>query len=279
MKSNNLITKKQFGFLKGRSTTLQMINVLDDWTKILDGGGNIDVIYTDFQKAFDTVPHDRLLKKLEAYGIGENILDWISSFLKGRKQRVVIKGTASSWVDVLSGVPQGNVLGSILFLIYINNIIDNLKCNAYLFADDMKLFTDVKNNSDALKLQNDFNLVVKWTDRWLLKLNISKCKVLNIRTHPNNIIHNHYISLGDKDQYLLNSNCEKDLGISVDSELKFENHIMDKVKKANRILGLIKRSFSYLNFESFLLLYKSLIRSQLEYAQFGVHTKKNTLML
>ena len=166
-----------------------MINVLDDWTKILDGGGNIDVIYTDFQKAFDTVPHDRLLKKLEAYGIGENILDWISSFLKGRKQRVVIKGTASSWVDVLSGVPQGSVLGPILFLIYINDIIDNLKCNAYLFADDMKLFTDVKNNSDALKLQNDFNLVVKWTDRWLLKLNISKCKVLNIRTHPNNIIH------------------------------------------------------------------------------------------
>ena len=101
----------------------------------------------------------------------------------------------------------------------------------------------------------------------VIKINISKFKVLNIRTHPNNIIHNYYISLGDKDQYLLNSNCEKDLGISVDSELKFENHIMDKVKKANRILGLIKRSFSYLNFESFLLLYKSLIRSQMEYAQ------------
>ena len=168
---------------------------------------------------------------------------------KGQKTKSCYKGTASNWVEVLSGVPQGSVLGPILFLIYINDIIDNLKCNAYLFADDMKIFTDVKNNSDALKLQNDFNLVVKWTDLWLLKLNISKCKVLNIRTHPNSIINNYYISLGEKDQYLLNSNCEKDLGISVDSELNFENHIMDKVKKANRILGLIKRSFTNLNYD------------------------------
>lgn len=119
MKSNNLFTNKQFGFLKGRSATLQLLNVLDDWTKLLDAGISIDVVYTDFQKAFDTVPHQRLMMKLNSYGIHSKVLTWIRSFLTGRKQRVVITGYESMWTSVISGVPQGSVLGPILFLIYI----------------------------------------------------------------------------------------------------------------------------------------------------------------
>ena len=118
MKSNNLFTNKQFGFLKGRSATLQLLNVLDDWTKLLDAGISIDVVYTDFQKAFDTVPHQRLMMKLNSYGIHSKVLTWIRSFLIGRKQRVVITGYESVWTSVISGVPQGSVLGPILFLIY-----------------------------------------------------------------------------------------------------------------------------------------------------------------
>ena len=267
LKSNKLISKKQFGFLKGRSTTLQMINVMDEWTKIIDSGGDIDVIYTDFQKAFDTVPHNRLFEKLKAYGIGGNILNWIICFLTGRKQRVVVKGEYSGWMDVLSGVPQGSVLGPLLFLLYINDIIENLKCNTYLFADDMKLFNRINNISDINDLQNDFDCVVNWTSTWLLKLNIDKCKVLNIRKANMNINPKYYISCDENSCYLKNTVCEKDLGILVDNELNFEHHILEKVKIANKILGIIRRCFNHLDQNSFLLLYKSLVRSQLEYAQ------------
>ena len=267
LKLNNMISNKQFGFLKGRSTTLQMINVLDEWSKIIDSGGNIDVIYTDFQKAFDSVPHKRLFEKLKSFGFCGNILNWIKSFLTGRMQRVVVKGDFSHWMNVLSGVPQGSVLGPLLFLLYINDIVDNLKCNTYLFADDMKIFNKISNQRDIDVLQNDFDTVVNWTSTWLLKLNKDKCKILNIRMSSLDIISKYYLSSDENSCYLKNSTCEKDLGILVDKELNFEDHIMDKIKKANKILGLIRRSFIHLDQKSFLILYKTLVRSQLEYAQ------------
>ena len=109
-KLNKLFTKKQFGFLKGRSTSIQLLNVLDQWTKDLDQGKPVDCIYMDFQKCFDTVPHKRLLHKLKAYGITEEIVLWITDFLIGRKQRVSIQNNMSNWLNVLSGIPQGSVL-------------------------------------------------------------------------------------------------------------------------------------------------------------------------
>ena len=129
------------------------------------------------------MPHLRLLQKIESCGICGKPLEWIRSFLTGRRQRVKVKGRTSAWIDVSSGVPQGSVFGPILFVIYINDIIDNLKCNAYLYADDMKIYTRIINESDRQKLQEDINTIVDWTKLWLLKLNISKCKVLNIGTH------------------------------------------------------------------------------------------------
>jgi hypothetical protein len=266
LKENKLLSNKQFGFMKGRSTTLQLLKVLDDWTKILDSGDLIDIIYTDFQKAFDTVPHQRMIHKIKAYGIGGNVIKWISSFLTGRKQRVRVKGRSSIWSEVISGVPQGSVLGPILFVIYINDIIENLACDAFLYADDMKIYSKVKNDHDMHKLQDDMDRVVEWTDAWLLKLNVSKCKVLTLG-RGDGTLHQYYVDINGIAHTLENVSSERDLGVLIDSNLSFDLHIQEVVKKANRILGLIKHSFKYLDFATFKILYKAMVRSHLEYAQ------------
>ena len=160
-------------------------------------------------------------------------------------------------------VPQGSVLGPILFVVYINDIIDNLKCNAYEYADDMKIYTKVTCESDRQMLQDDINTVVDWTNTWLLKLNINKCKVLTVGTSDSQM-HQQQVTRDGKTSCLSNVKVEKDLGILVDSNLSFDMHIQDVVKKANRILGVIKRNFKFLDCTTFIMLYKSMVRSHLE---------------
>ena len=143
---------------------MQLLKVLDDWTEAVDARLPVDVIYTDFQKAFDSVPHDGLLQKLTSIGIKGKLHAWIQSFLLNRKQRVKIKGCTSEWMDVLSGVPQGSVLGPLLFIIYINDIVDTLGCHCYLYADDMKLYKIIQSSTgnDCAALQTDLDRVVEW---------------------------------------------------------------------------------------------------------------------
>ena len=183
--SNNLLSGKQFGFMKGKSTILQLLKVLDDWTEAVDARLPVDVIYTDFQKAFDSVPHSGLLQKLTSVGIKGKLHAWIQSFLSNRKQRVKIKGCTSEWMEVLSGVPQGSVLGPLLFIIYINDIVDTLGCHCYLYADDMKLYKIIQSNDDCISLQSDMDRVVEWSSDWKIKLNIAKCKVIRLNGNEN----------------------------------------------------------------------------------------------
>jgi hypothetical protein len=265
LNGNHLLTDKQYGFRKGRSSTIQMLHVTDTWTKLIDQSDSIDVIYTDFQKAFDTVPHRRLLQKLMAYGIGDNVLSWIESFLTGRSQRVVVDGVPSPWSDVISGIPRGTVLGPILFLVYINDIVDDLQCSPFLFADDMKLFCC--NSKTANNMQYDLDIISDWTNRWLLKLNLDKCKLVCINTNSKTVKNHLYLSSDNKLHLLNSSDAERDLGIIIDNKLNFRKHILEISKKANKMLGLIKRNFRHLDVNSFLKLYKTIVRSQLEYAQ------------
>ena len=144
---------------------------MEQWTEDLDKKNSINVIYLDFQKAVGTVPHKRLIHKLKGYGISGNLLLWIEDFLHERKQRVVLNSQSSSWTEVTRGIPQGSVLGLILFTIYINDLPDALGNMIKLLADDTKVFATVNNEEDKNSLQGDIDKLMNWSDTWLLKFN------------------------------------------------------------------------------------------------------------
>ena len=184
MKQNGLFSNKQFGFITGRSTTLQLLKVLDRWTEILDSGGYVDVIYCDFKKAFDTVPHKRLVNVLKYHSIQDPVLSWIEAFLKDRKQRVLINGAPSTWHDVISGIPQGSVLGPVLYVAYINTLADAVTdSEVYMFADDTKMFKGIFGEDDELKLQQDLNQIHNWSQDSLMQYHPEKTSAMRITTN------------------------------------------------------------------------------------------------
>jgi hypothetical protein len=272
LQKNNLITKNQHGFVPGRSTITQLLECLDIWTSILDEGGTVDAIYMDYQKAFDSVPHQRLLAKISSLGIRGNVRNWIQSFLSGRRQKVVVGGAQSKEADVTSGIPQGSVLGPILFVMFINDLPENIKTNVKMFADDTKLYTRSDIEGNVTELQEDLNRLQEWSDKWLLKFHPEKCSVLKIgrekseatyymnkkETNSENVQETKSIVLGV-------SEVEKDLGVMIDSKLSFKDHVAYNTAKANRMVGIIRRTFDHLTEKTFVQLYKSMVRPLLEY--------------
>ena len=163
MLTNNLLSSFQHGFVHGRSCTTQLLAVLDKWTKAIEQGESIDAIYLDFAKAFDMVPHQRLLVKLKGYGICGKVLQWIAAFLDGRCQRVIINGSKSSWSPVMSGIPQGSVLGPILFVCYVNDMPEVVDSPVHMFADDTKIYIQITTQSDQEILQTDLKQLEEWS--------------------------------------------------------------------------------------------------------------------
>ena len=152
-----------------------MLCCLEELTKWVDDGSPVDVIYLDFQKAFDKVPRQRLILKLKSHGIGNSIINWMEQWITDRRQRVVVDGEVSSWKSVLSGVPQGSVLGPILCVVYINDLEEGVTGKILKFADDTKLFRKSKEIGDKEKLQDDIYKLVKWSEQWQMLFNFGKC--------------------------------------------------------------------------------------------------------
>ena len=256
---HKLLNSSQHGFLKARSCLTNMLCFLEEITKWIDVGSPVDIIYLDFQKTFDKVPHQRLLLKLKAHGIGDSITDWIEQWLTDRRQRVVVDGEVSNWKSVLSGVPQGSVLGPILFLIYINDLDDSITSNVLKFADDTKLFRKVNTDGDKQHLQNDLDRLVKWSEKWQMLFNFGKCKCLH--TGHRNLNVNYKMG----DTVLGTTVKEKDLGVTISADMKVSEQCGIAASKGNQILGLIRRNITYKGKKLIIPLYKAIVRPHLEY--------------
>ncbi len=286
--SHNLITKQQHGFLSKKSVTTQMLECANDWTKCQMNKKCSDTIYLDFAKAFDTVSHPKLLQKLQAYGINGLLLSWIGAFLNGRTQRVFLGECCSDTVQVTSSVPQGSVLGPLLFLLYINdvcNVVENevnisgsiQEVNVKLFADDIKIYADVPvHNHNGQNVLNDILYrVTDWANTWQLKLSVKKCAVMCMgKNNPKFDYTINGISLDNVSTF-------RDLGIMVSSDLKQSVHCRTISAKAMRVTGLIFRAFGTKKFETLLRAYVTYVRPIVESCTpvWSPHLKKDILCI
>ena len=256
---NHLLKTQQFGFQKHKSCTIQLLSCVNKWSALLDSKKSVDIAYIDFQKAFDSVVHSKLLIKLQNFGIKSFLLNWISSFLSNRTQRVKIKSTISDPKSVLSGVPQGSVLGPTLFLVYINDIVDSVKnSEILLFADDLKVF----NTSDkSISLQEDLDRIDSWANCWQLSISYSKSSTLYLGgKNPKNSY-----SLGPHILEDTGLGC-KDLGIFISSNLSPSTHCSNIVSKASKIAAMINRCFTSKNPDVKIMAFKTYVRPIFEYA-------------
>ena len=285
--SNNLISEHQHGFLKKRSTVTNLLSSLHHWVSSLNSRKSTDVIYVDFAKAFDSVSHPKLLHKLSSYGISGKLYHWISSWLSGRTQRVKFGNFFSLPKHVLSGVLQGSVLGPLLFLVFINDLVDNISQDAHptLFADDLKLFSDESvvplfsspNSFYSPLLQDSLNNLYAWANLWQLTISIPKCSILCISNSksPNPRL------------YTIDSNIlpqvtsYSDLGVLIDDKLSFSGHILSVAKKAYRQSALITRCFLSKNISLLKRAFITYVRPLLEYASqiWSPHLQKDITIL
>ena len=256
---HDLIADSQHGFSSGLSCQTNLLTFFDQIVDNMDRGNTVDVIYLDFSKAFDKVPHLRLIEKVKSLGVNMQTVRWIKHWLQGRKQKVVINGCDSSWANVTSGVPQGSVLGPLLFLIYINDIDQGVGGLISKFADDTKLGGVIESCLDTKKLQSDLDKLLEWSEKWQMKFNADKCKAIRFGKFQRG---SNYVMNGQELDWVME---EKDLGVIVDNTLKSSKHCQMVVNKANRMLGMIRRNTSCKTKEVILPLYRALVRPHLEY--------------
>ena len=264
LEKHKILSNLQHGFRSGHSCESQLITTMSDLYEAHNDKDQVDMVILDFSKAFDKVDHLGLISKLEHYGIRGPLLEWTSSFLIGRKQCVVVDGKASTPTDVLSGVPQGTVLGPLFFLVYINDISKNLTVGTKirLFADDSLLYRTIRSPKDCEILQNDLNNLQKWEKLWKMEFHPGKCNLLQISNKKSPIdfiykIHNTPLSKVDSAKYL---------GIIIDSKLNWKKQYSSLISSCKKTLSFIRRNLPKAPVKVKEICYKTLIRPKLEYA-------------
>ncbi|KAK7093437.1 hypothetical protein V1264_012780 [Littorina saxatilis] len=265
LQKNNILTDVQHGFRKQRSCESQLIVTVHDIAQNLAKKNQVDTVLLDFSKAFDKVPHQRLQHKLHYYGVRGSTLNWIQSFLSDRTQRVAIEGVQSTPAPVTSGVPQGTVLGPLLFLLYINDMPDVVKnSKVKLFADDSLLFRNISNQQDQMLLQQDLEALEKWEQEWQMEFNPSKCVVMNIMPNKNKILlpSNYHLH----GQTLETTTESKYLGVTITSNLSWGRHVETAAAKGNRTVGFLRRNFKECTPKVKAATYITMVRPTLEYA-------------
>ncbi|CAH8603599.1 unnamed protein product [Dicrocoelium dendriticum] len=255
----NLLSNVQHGFRKGFSCLTNLLVARENWADAVDNGHTLDVLFVDFSKAFDKEPHLRLVQKLSSYGVSGRALHWVTAFLEGREQCVRVGRGLSFRQSVLSGVPQGSVLGPLLFSIYVNDLPAELEVPSLLFADDLKLWNivDVPGGSEAI--QRALDKLWDWSTLWLLPINQAKCSVLRI---GGGCPPAKYLVGGVE---LPRVSSQVDLGVIHSSALHSGDNWKKAASRGFRMLWLIRRSFGVLTGGIFTRLFSAFVRPHLEY--------------
>ena len=263
LQDNNLLSSLQSGFIPGDSTVNQLTFLYNTFCQALDSGKEVRAVFCDISKAFDRVWHSGLLYKLQAAGVTGDVLNWFKSYLSDRKQRVVLPSTVSEWTFIRAGVPQGSILGPLLFLVYINDIVRDIGSNIRLFADDTSLFIIVDNPVTAAdSLNTDLTKISQWAATWLVTFNPAKTEALlfsrklNRPQHPPLYMQNHLISEVD---------VHKHLGLYFTNVCTWHNHINYIKEKAWHRLNIMRKLKFKLDRKSLETIYLTFIRPLLEY--------------
>ena len=257
------LSDNQHGFVKGRSTVTNLSCISQVITEAIDVGSQVDVIYTDLSKAFDRLDQGILLQKLFNFGFSKELLELFNSYFYNRRQYVALNGHRSVDYSVTSGVPQGSILGPLLFNIFINDICKVLEVECLLYADDLKVFSRIANLSDCHRLQRNLDLVHIWCISNNMTLNISKCNVMTFTLKQKPITYDYQL----QKQSLLRPTTFRDLGVIFDSKLSFIAHIETTVNESFKMYGFIVRnSRQFADTATLKMLYCAYVRSKLEYA-------------
>ena len=264
LRDTDFLTSFQSGFVPGDSTVNQLTFMYNSFCKALDEGKEIRVVFFDISKAFDRVWHRGLLAKLKGAGIDVKLLSWLKNYLTDRKQRVVIPGGKSDWLYIKAGVPQGSILGPLMFLVYINDIVKDIQSNIRLFADDTSLYLIVDHpDLAATTLQNDISRITEWAENWLVKFNPSKTESLLISRKVNKPLHP---TLSMLNEDIIEVDMHKHLGVILSNDGSWHNHINIIKEKAWKRINLMRKLKYKLDRKSLEVMYVSFIRPILEYA-------------
>jgi hypothetical protein len=264
IRDNSLLTKLQSGFMPNDSTVNQLVHIYHMFTEALDKKKDVRVVFCDITKAFDRVWHDSLIFKLKKLGIKNDLLHWFKDYLSHRQQRVVINGEHSSWGHIKAGVPQGSVLGPLLFLVYINDITENINTNIRLFADDTTLFVTVDDPVESNNILNaDLSTLREWANKWLVLFSPPKTKALTLSLKP---IDPGYQPLEMGNSVLSDVNEHKHLGITLTKNVSWSSHIANTCASASKRLDIMTGLKHRLDRRSLEIMYMSFVRPLLEYA-------------